>query len=206
MNLRDRYNRLSLWNKIGLWGSICSILGIGLAVLALLPSHPSPAPNTTVADSSSVTMKFQGDDFFLSNQGNDTVTNVRLFAVLYTFDRTLKIANRNTTPNTPFACAQLVPNETVLIPKTNYMDKARFRSVWSSDPSAPNPLMLFVLSFRAEGQIKEFYRMEPAVVVTDSMIFPMSYIGQHMPQGYLGFYLPMIKDMKEYERTFSIIE
>ena len=33
MNIFQRYRRLSLWSKIGLWGSLASILGIALAII-----------------------------------------------------------------------------------------------------------------------------------------------------------------------------
>lgn len=33
MRLRDRYRRLTLWNKLAVWGSIASFTGIGIALL-----------------------------------------------------------------------------------------------------------------------------------------------------------------------------
>ena len=33
MKLRYRYNKLSLWNKLGAWGAVCSIAGVLLTVL-----------------------------------------------------------------------------------------------------------------------------------------------------------------------------
>ena len=33
MKLKERYSRLSLWSKIGFWGSVASILGIVLLII-----------------------------------------------------------------------------------------------------------------------------------------------------------------------------
>jgi hypothetical protein len=37
MKLRERYKRLTLWNKIALWGAIASILALPLGLLSLSP-------------------------------------------------------------------------------------------------------------------------------------------------------------------------
>lgn len=37
MRLPERYRRLTLWNKVGFWGSVASIVGIAIAVIPFLP-------------------------------------------------------------------------------------------------------------------------------------------------------------------------
>jgi hypothetical protein len=44
MTLRERYRKLTLWSKLGLWGSLASVVGLPLAILPLLqkPGHEEP--------------------------------------------------------------------------------------------------------------------------------------------------------------------
>ncbi len=42
MHIIDRYGRLSVWNKLGVWGAIASFSGTLLAILALLFGSASP--------------------------------------------------------------------------------------------------------------------------------------------------------------------
>jgi len=46
MKLRDRYRRLTFWNKLGAWGALASVVGIPLAV-ALFVLQPTPRLHIT---------------------------------------------------------------------------------------------------------------------------------------------------------------
>ncbi len=36
MTLRQRYRRLTLWNKVGFWGSVASLVGVLIALLTVV--------------------------------------------------------------------------------------------------------------------------------------------------------------------------
>lgn len=40
MNLRQRYRKLNLWSKIGLWGSLASFIGLLLVLIPGLANLP----------------------------------------------------------------------------------------------------------------------------------------------------------------------
>lgn len=46
MKLRERYRRLNLWNKLGFWGAVASIVGVAIALLVIL--WPSGKPQLTL--------------------------------------------------------------------------------------------------------------------------------------------------------------
>jgi hypothetical protein len=49
MKLRDRYRRLTAWNKLGAWGSLASLVGLSLAILLFL-LQPAPRLHVTLED------------------------------------------------------------------------------------------------------------------------------------------------------------
>lgn len=47
MKLGGRYRRLSLWNKLAVWGSLASVVGVGIALVPIVsggPAHASDDP------------------------------------------------------------------------------------------------------------------------------------------------------------------
>lgn len=50
MMLYERYRRLSLWNKLGVWGSLASILGLLLSIVLYLiePNQFNPPPSASL--------------------------------------------------------------------------------------------------------------------------------------------------------------
>ena len=48
-NFRARYRRLTLWNKIGFWGSLASLIGLLIAFFSFQETPPlDPAPKVQV--------------------------------------------------------------------------------------------------------------------------------------------------------------
>ncbi len=48
MRLRERYRRLTLWNKVAFWGALASIVALPVALIAMAPMFlplPSPRPS-----------------------------------------------------------------------------------------------------------------------------------------------------------------
>ncbi len=56
MKLRERYRRLNLWNRLAVWGSVASIIGLVLAIVVWVrPSSPSQFEDS---DGSSIELTF----------------------------------------------------------------------------------------------------------------------------------------------------
>ena len=206
MKWKERYRRLSFWNRIAFWGSVCSIVAIPAAVIPLLLPSDRGIPRTEPQPTPVIVLKFEGTDILVGNEGTCEAKDLELHSVFYTFDSSLKINNRRMVGVPAFTCPKLAAGASIVVPKTNYLDKSAIRAIWKPDKSTPNPLMLVVLSFRRQEGIKRMYRLEPYLVITEDWIVPFSQIGPRTPEGNMSFYLPIIKAMKEYETTFSIPE
>ncbi len=51
MTLRQRYRRLTLWNKVGFWGSVASLVGVLIALLTVVFGGGGP---TTIGNQSPI--------------------------------------------------------------------------------------------------------------------------------------------------------
>jgi hypothetical protein len=208
MKLSERYRRLNLWNKIAFWGSVCSIVGLVLYLLALIFVKSSTALSVETPTAPAIAVKYKGNEIFLVNEGGNTLEDLRFYPVLYTFHGNLKVRERDVTRGPTFTFPTLLAGATILVPKTNYLDESRFRSLSFSNGVDPNPIMLAVILFHRSGDNKVFHKMEPFLVASFSPItlLQMRQLGQMMPRGYLGFYPPMIKEMEDYEESLFIEE
>jgi hypothetical protein len=61
MAFRQRYARLTYWNKMAFWGSVASILGLGVAVLMWLFSPGASLHQETHGDQSPVLSGVHGN-------------------------------------------------------------------------------------------------------------------------------------------------
>src|SRR5439155_2527680 len=51
MRLRDRYARLSFWNKLGVWGAAASLVGLTFALLLFVVDRTNPLSSPPVVSS-----------------------------------------------------------------------------------------------------------------------------------------------------------
>ncbi len=77
MRLRERYRRLTLWNKIGFWSALASFVGLAVALLAMMK------PDGTTAISERLSLGFDritgGESFaYVVPQPHDNEGNVPL--------------------------------------------------------------------------------------------------------------------------------
>ena len=56
--LWSRYQQLTLWNKLGVWAGLASILGLGLTLIAFLWTAPAPSQliNRNVSTNGNITI------------------------------------------------------------------------------------------------------------------------------------------------------
>ena len=78
MTLRQRYAKLTLWNKIGFWGALASCLGLLLTVYTFVnPDSSSPRVETSdrgVAAGRDVTVTASPKGNAVLQTGNGTIT------------------------------------------------------------------------------------------------------------------------------------
>jgi hypothetical protein len=77
MRLRERYRRLTLWNRISFWGSVTSFVGLAIAFWTFRPSTV-PSSRLTLADLSVIDSTTL--DVKLKNSGSDAafITGIRV--------------------------------------------------------------------------------------------------------------------------------
>ena len=53
-----RYQQLTLWNKLGVWAGLASILGLGLTLIAFLWTAPAPSQliNQSISTNGNITI------------------------------------------------------------------------------------------------------------------------------------------------------
>jgi hypothetical protein len=74
MRLLDRYKRLGLWTKVGVWGSIASVVGLVITlVIAFLPSSTAKSASTT--GNSSPAILATGPNAHISINYSDSTTS-----------------------------------------------------------------------------------------------------------------------------------
>jgi len=132
---------------------------------------------------------------------------VKLNPVVYSFGRDLKMRSRSAPSRPTFTCPELLAGRAIYIHRLDYYDEARFASMKSPDADGPNPLMLVVLSCRRKGDNKVFHKLEPFLITLGgpgSPVFALRFVGQKLQNGSLGFYVPMIREIEDYERTFYV--
>lgn len=203
MKLWQRYSKLTLWNKVGFWGAVASIVGLALYFVGAFRSPSSTATAASLYEPV-IELDYRGDDIFINNRGHVAVSDLKLYPVLYTVNEKMGIHDRQVTAGPTFTLDGLAEGETILVPKDTYLDEKRYRSMKFADKALPCPLVAFVLVFRRAADNKRYVAVDPFVSVFEDRfgVFPLKQVDQMAWQGGFEIWSPVLDQIASNERRF----
>jgi hypothetical protein len=90
MNIIERYRRLNIWNKLGVWGSLASVLGFAAFLLWPIGSKPTTSSTAFIDRSPGATIMQSGRDLIV-NQSPKAFNNSRERSLLPQQERLLAL-------------------------------------------------------------------------------------------------------------------
>lgn len=171
MKLRERYNRLTLWNKVAFWGSIASIVGFIWCLLVFFQSTPSPGEPILEIVSRSPT------SLFVRNAGTGVASDMQFYPALYALTKECRIHDRFIPSQWTWRLQKLAPGREADIPRSAYIRTNDFSEVEYTSMGYQGPFLAPVITYRGPASkhvvcdVFQFFGAEDPLL----MAVPLSY-------------------------------
>lgn len=153
MNIRDRYSRLTLWNKTALWGALASILALLVAIVTLIPKPASQKiPHLDIL--------YNKNSLSLTNSGTGGARDVRLYSVLYSIDDNRHIYRRDSDAAPSWKTSSIPMASFISLPRESYANTTRMKGMTYHPKTFQSPFLVPVVRYTGEHDPKPRYSYE----------------------------------------------